>query len=79
MVEEDWHRLYLRAWRVLRYDRQYDAFGGQSQITFRAIDAYARRYGIQGDDFDTLLRAVTALDREWLEHVAEQQDKAKDQ
>lgn len=69
--------MYFRAWRFLRFDRQYGALGGESPISFIAIDTYGRRYGFQGEDFDILRTAVAALDREWLDFVAEQQEKAK--
>lgn len=75
--EEPWHRFYFRAWRVLRFDRQYGALGGESPISFMAISEYGRRYRIEGEDFDLLLDMVAALDREWLDFVAEQQEKAK--
>ncbi|MCL8382051.1 phage tail assembly chaperone [Xanthobacter aminoxidans] len=77
LVEEDWHRLYLRAWRILRFDRQYGSFGGESHICFRAINAYGRRYGFTGQDFDLLRHCVIEIDREWLDFVAEEQDEGK--
>lgn len=66
----EWASTYWDAWHVLRFDRQYFAFGGESQIPFIAIDAYATRYGIVGDQFDTLRWLIGAMDGEWLEHVA---------
>ncbi|WP_454917301.1 phage tail assembly chaperone [Xanthobacter sediminis] len=77
VADEDWHGLYWRAWFALRFDRQYGAMGGESQISFRAIDNYARRYEFHGEDFELLRLGVHALDDVWLEHVAEQM-KAKD-
>jgi hypothetical protein len=41
-------------------------------IPFSAIDAYAKRYGVQGCAFDTLLQLVTALDRAYREWEGEQ-------
>lgn len=72
---ELWHDFYWRAFEALRYDRQYGAFGGESPIGFVAIDAYARRYGIDGDAFDRFMRLVNAIDDEWLGWKAE---RAKD-
>lgn len=46
--------------------------GGQSPIAFTAFDAYARRFGIEGDDFDFFLRMMMELDAEHLEWVNEQ-------
>lgn len=41
-------------------------------IPFAAIDAYAKRYGVQGQAFDILLQLVTALDRAYREWEDEQ-------
>lgn len=68
----EWYAYYIRAWQFLRYDRQYGAFGGESPISFQAIDIYARRYSIEGVAFDVFRALVSALDAEWLNHVAEQ-------
>lgn len=68
---EVWHEFYRRAWNALRHDRQYGAMGGQTPIGFLALDAYARRYGIEGEAFERFHRFVTAIDGEWLSHVAE--------
>jgi hypothetical protein len=69
---EAWHAFYLRAWQVLRFDRQYGAFGGETPISFMALDGYARRYGIEGEAFERFLAFMTALDDEWLEYMAAQ-------
>jgi hypothetical protein len=68
---ELWHDFYWRAFEALRYDRQYGALGGESPISFLAIDAYARRYGIESDAFDRFLRLVNAIDDEWMKWRAE--------
>lgn len=68
---ELWHDFYWRAFEALRYDRQYGAFGGESPISFLAIDAYARRYGIDGEGFDRFLSLVNAVDDTWLDWKAE--------
>lgn len=41
------------------------------RIPFSAIDAYATRYGIEGEAFDLLLRLVTECDGEYLAVEAE--------
>jgi hypothetical protein len=66
-----WHAFYLRAWDVMRADRQYGAFGGETPISFLALDAYARRYGIEGEAFERYLAFMQALDEEWLAFVGE--------
>lgn len=68
---ERWHDFYRRAWQVLRYDRQYTEGGGETPISFLAFDAYARRHCIDGEAFDRFVDFVSALDDEWLLHVAE--------
>lgn len=72
-----WHSFYLHAWEVLRFDRQYGAFGGETPISFMALDAYARRYGIEGEAFDRFLSFMTALDDEWLQYKAKQEKQDK--
>lgn len=63
-----WHEFYLHAWSALRFDRAYGALGGETPIPFVAYDAYARRYGVEGEAFETFHFFMTALDTEWLEH-----------
>ncbi|MBN9242429.1 MAG: hypothetical protein J0I98_06515 [Mesorhizobium sp.] len=74
---EAWHAFYLRAWQALRFDRQYFAFGGQTPISFMALDGYARRYGIEGEAFERFLAFMNQIDDEWLEYAA-QDSKAAD-
>lgn len=68
----------MRAWQALRFDRQYFAFGGETPISFLALDRYARRYGIEGEAFDRFLAFMDAIDSEWLDHVAAQAKKTED-
>jgi hypothetical protein len=68
---ERWHDFYRRAWDVLRFDRQYTEGGGETPISFLALDAYARRFGIEGEAFDRFHTFMTAIDADWLTHVAE--------
>ena len=39
-------------------------------MSFVAIETYARRFGVTGDDFDFFLRMMMELDAEHLEWVA---------
>lgn len=36
------------------------------RIPFTAVDAFARRYAIAGEGFDTFRRLVEAMDAAWL-------------
>jgi hypothetical protein len=65
-----WAGTVWRAWHALRFDRQYGAFGGESQISFTAIDRYATRYGISGTAFESFMALLCAMDDEYLQHVA---------
>lgn len=65
---EPWHDFYWQAWHALRYDRAYVGQAGvEMPITFAAMDTYARRYGIEGEAFDRLLRFVSVIDFAYLE------------
>lgn len=75
---EIWHEFYRRAWDALRFDRQYGAMGGETPISFVALDAYARRYGIEGEAFDRFHQFMTAIDGAWLDHVAERAKAAEE-
>jgi hypothetical protein len=41
--------------------------GTEMPISFMAVDAYARRYGITGDAFDRLLLFVSTIDFAYLD------------
>lgn len=69
----------MAAWEALRADRQTDGMGGQSRISFLAIDAWARRCFIQDDEFDMYRRLILALDDEYLAWRAREQEKARQQ
>lgn len=45
-------------------------FGAMGHIPWRAIDCWAVRYAIGGEQFTRLKRIVEALDGAWLAHVA---------
>jgi hypothetical protein len=44
--------------------------GGETPIGFMALDAYARRYGIDGEAFERFHTFMSAIDDEWLSYVA---------
>lgn len=44
---------------------------GRARIPWTAIDAFARRYGVEGEDFDELVTLVRELDKTYLEHLDE--------
>jgi hypothetical protein len=46
--------------------------GGETPIGFMALDAYARRYGIEGKMFERFHTFMTAIDDEWLTYGAKQ-------
>ncbi|NEV75464.1 hypothetical protein DYI24_00010 [Rhodopseudomonas sp. BR0C11] len=73
----EWCGTVWRAWHALRFDRHYGAFGGQTQISFLAIDRYAARYGISGTEFETFFALICAMDDEYLQHVAREAEKTK--
>lgn len=70
---------YWRAWRALRFDRPYGALGGEGPISFLAIDAYARRYGFEGRDFEMLAILIGAMDAEYLKWVGEKAKQEQEQ
>ncbi len=72
---EAWHGLYWEAWDVLRFDRQYGAFGGQMPIPYQVISSYAADHGIAGEDFWLFRMFMTAIDAEWLKHIAKPEEK----
>lgn len=45
--------------------------GGEYPISFMALDAYARRYGIEGEAFENFIAFVRAIDFEWIAISAE--------
>lgn len=47
--------------------------GGETAMSYMAISQYARDHGILGPDFNTFHILLTAIDAEWLKHVAEEQ------
>lgn len=53
--------------------------GGESPISFMALDAYARRYSIEGEAFDRFLTFMSALDDEWLEYQAKKAKEAEEE
>jgi hypothetical protein len=48
--------------------------GGFGPLPFAAMDAYASRYGITGEEFEIFVRLITAMDSEYLQHVNAKDD-----
>lgn len=77
---QPWHQLYFEAWGLLRFDRQYGAFGGEAPISYLTLSSYARDRGIGGADLLQFVRLMNAIDDEWLRYQAEvAETKAKEQ
>src|SRR5438874_1197361 len=66
----------MQAFQDLKYDRQFGAMGGVLPLSFGALDAYARRYGIEGEAFDRFVILVRALDSVWVEATNKRDDDA---
>lgn len=45
--------------------------GGLGPIPWTALDSYARRHGITGEDFESFAVLIAALDAAWLAHIEE--------
>jgi hypothetical protein len=61
--------LYEAFWQ-LSTDRYQSGFGVHP-IPFTAIDTYARRYEIEGEEFDLLLHSVRSIDEEFIVIMAD--------
>jgi hypothetical protein len=68
---QSWHEFYFGAWESLRYDRFYGAFGGETPISYSAVGRYARDHGLAGEQVSVFRALLSAIDEEWLGHVAE--------
>lgn len=62
------------AFRELSTDRP--AGFERGAIPWSAINDYAMRYGLVGDDFDRLVRVIRAMDAAWLAYMKEQAEKS---
>ncbi|RLP22268.1 hypothetical protein [Mesorhizobium sp. YM1C-6-2] len=69
--------MYWRAWEALRHDRQYGALGGETPISYIAISRFAQDNEIPPADFTLFHRFMTAIDAEWLDHVARETELRK--
>lgn len=56
---------YLEAYLDLCSDKQFGF--GEGPVPWSAIDTYAKRYDIEGDDFDRLVNVIRAADAQILE------------
>jgi hypothetical protein len=62
-------QFYWNAFWQINTDRPSNS-AGISAISYMAIDAYARREGLEGSDFYDLFNIVRAMDAEFIDHVA---------
>jgi hypothetical protein len=62
----DWAGIYRFAYRVLQHDRFYGGMGGVFPLSFAAIDAFARRFRIDGEDFDRFCFLMQEMDAEYV-------------
>lgn len=74
----EWAGATWRAFWRLQFDRQITGMGPPAPIAFATIDAYARRYGIVGEDFEVFHRLIVAMDGEFLAHIARKEGAASD-
>lgn len=67
-----WAGTVWQCWESLHHDRVQIPVGmGASvpgRIPWLAVDAWARRYGISGDQFEFLLICLEAMDLEYMVH-----------
>lgn len=70
-------QVYLTAFYRIMSDRHWGAFGGATRIHYTAISAYARDFGICGDDYEVFLRLIGEMDDEYLEHLKRSQPDQK--
>ena len=68
--------LWWRAFNELQADRPI-GMGGAGGIPFTATDAWARRNGIEGDDFDWLMAALASLMELQFAHETRQREAAR--
>lgn len=72
-----WSGFIRAAWQDLRDDRHMGDMGEMGRIYWAAIDRYAERHEISGNDFDEFLMFVRVLDDEFMRHLSEKR-KAED-
>lgn len=68
-----WSGYIREAWDDLRDDRHVGDMGGMGRIYFTAIDRYAQRADLTGNDFDFFKACIRALDEEFIRYVNERQ------
>ena len=61
----------------MRDDRQFGAMGGCSGISYVAMSAYASDHSICGGDLQIFTVLIKAMDAEYLQWLAERQEKDK--
>ena len=71
-------QFYRQAFHDLHTARP-QGMGGGGPIPWTAINEWALRHGVDGDDFDDLVMMVRAQDGTWLEYQADQKPAKKTQ
>lgn len=69
-----WHQMYFKAFDALQYDRFIGAMGGEGPIYWQALDRYANRLGITGQEFSWFELFMNAVDGEYLKMQREKSD-----
>jgi hypothetical protein len=78
----EWAGTIVEAFYDLKECRQYGAMGGAGEIPWTAVNEWALRHGIEGEEFSYLKRAIRALDHVYLADLAAKQaaeNKGKDE
>ena len=70
-------QLYRRAWRDLHSSRPI-GMAGPGRIPWTAVNEWAKRHGVEGEQFDMLVECVEAQDEAYLAYIQEQKPDKKD-
>lgn len=62
-----WSAAIHKAWQDLVNERRI-GFGAQGALLWSAVDRWAQRHDVDGEEFDFLWRMLRALDAEFLSH-----------
>lgn len=77
---ELWHGFYWTAWHSLRFDRPYvGQMAIEMPILYTAIDRYAVRNSVVGDQFDILLKFVSVIDDAYRDQVTADREAAMEE
>lgn len=70
--------IYWQAFHDLHACRPFGAMGGAGAIPWPVVDAWARRHGVDGAEFEALVTVVTAMDRAFLAWDRERAERERD-